>query len=164
VKRDDNILEENYMFIPERHGEPTVNTRQNVEQLSGTVELVVFVDEGEEAFVDCLSDHLPSGHEFGVQFVEDVLEVVSLDRLFRVKKFQEFLDELWSDINFERSHLNCLVDHELEEEFVNSLEMGPCGVDLVFLLDSRLGELKVRFLHIGKGSEDVLLNHGHNII
>ena len=55
VKRDDNILKEDNVLLAQRHSEPRNNADrktsefegvpcQNVEQLCGSVELVVFVD------------------------------------------------------------------------------------------------------------------------
>ena len=42
--------------------------------------------------------------------------------------------------------------------------MWPRWLNLVFSFDSGLGELKVGLLEVWKGSEDVLLDHGHNIV
>jgi len=42
--------------------------------------------------------------------------------------------------------------------------MWPSWVDLILLLDTGLGELKVGLLDIWERSEDVLFNHGHHII
>ena len=81
MKWDDNILEEDYVFVPERNGETGDNRGKDVEELGSTVELMGLVDEGEEALVDCLSDHLSSWHKLGVKLVENVLEVVSLNGL-----------------------------------------------------------------------------------
>jgi hypothetical protein len=52
----------------------------------------------------------------------------------------------------------------LEEEFVDSLEVRPGGVDLVLLLDSGLGHTKVGLLDVGQGSENVSLDHGHDFV
>jgi hypothetical protein len=42
--------------------------------------------------------------------------------------------------------------------------MWPGWFNLIFLLDSGLRELEVGSLEVGKGSENVLLNHGHHIV
>ena len=79
----------------------------------------------------------------GVKFVKNVLQIVSLDRFFRVEKFKEFLDELRSHVDFERAHLNRFVDNELQEEFVDSLEVGPGWVHLFLLVNTGLREAEV---------------------
>ena len=123
-----------------------------------------FMDQGEEALVDSLSDHFSSWDKLGIQLVENVLEVVSLNGFFGVKKFQEFLDELRGNVNFEWSNFNCLVDDELKEELIDTLEMWPGWFDLIFLLHTSLRELKIRLLEVGKWPEDIFLNHGHYIV
>jgi len=51
VEWDDNILEEDYVFISEWDSESTDDTGENVQQLSGTIEFMVFMDKSEEALV-----------------------------------------------------------------------------------------------------------------
>ena len=81
MQRNDDVLEKDDVLISKGDSESTDNTRQNVEELSCTVELVVLVDQCEETFVDSLTDHLSSWDELGIQFVQNVLKVVSFDRL-----------------------------------------------------------------------------------
>lgn len=57
----------------------------------------------------------------GVELVENVLEVVTLDRLLRVEKIEELLDELGSDEDLELLDLDRFVDNELQEELVDTL-------------------------------------------
>jgi len=66
VKWDDNILEENDMLVSERHCETRDDRGKNVKKLSGTVELVRLVDQGVEALVDGLSNHLSPWHQLYV--------------------------------------------------------------------------------------------------
>ena len=89
------------MLISQWDCETTDDTGKNVEELSSTIELVVLVNESKEALVDGLSNHLSSWHELGVQLVQDIFQVVSLDRLFRVEQFQELLNELRRHIYFQ---------------------------------------------------------------
>ena len=63
MKRDDNILEEYHMLLSERNGESRNDTCQDVQELGGTIEFMVFVDEGVETLVHRLSNHLASGHQ-----------------------------------------------------------------------------------------------------
>ena len=66
---DDDVLKENDVLISERHSESTDDTCQNVQELSSTVELVVFVDQGEETLVNSLSNHLSSWDKLGIQLM-----------------------------------------------------------------------------------------------
>lgn len=72
----------------------------------------------------------------GIQLVKNIFEVVSLNRFLRIKQFEELLDELGSNINLQGFHIHRLVDHKLQEKFINALDMRPGGVDFVFLLDT----------------------------
>lgn len=161
---DNNVLEEDYVFVTKRHCKTRDDTRQNVEELSSTVKFVSLVDKSEEALVDSLTDHLSAGHKLGVELMQDVLKVISLDRLFGVKELKELLHELGSNIHFQRSNLNGFVDNQLQEELVDTLEMRPSGLNLIFLLYTSLGELQVGLLEVRKRSENVLLNHSHDVV
>ena len=100
----------------------------------------------------------------GVKLVENVLEVVAFDGLLRVEKVKELLDELGRHVDFEGADLNRLVDNQLKEKLVDTLEVGPRGVHLFFLIDSRLSEVQIALLDVGQGAEDVLLNHLHDLV
>jgi hypothetical protein len=164
VERDDDSVEEDDVLIPERNGETRDDTGEDVEQLGGTVELVVLVDESEEALVNSLSNHLSAGHEFGVELMQDVLEIVSLDGLLGIEKLEELLDKLNGDINLQLLDINRLIDDELQEKLIDTLKVRPGGIDLILLLDTGLRELEVGLLDVGQGTENVLLNHGHNVV
>ncbi len=79
---NDNILEENDVFIPERNCETTNDTGENIEEFSSTIEFVSFMDQSEETLVDGLSKHFSSGDQFGIELVKNVLQVISLNGLF----------------------------------------------------------------------------------
>ena len=70
------------MFIPKRYRKAANDTGKNVEQLGSSVEFMIFMNESEEALVDGLTDHFTAGYEFCVELVQDVLQIISLDRLF----------------------------------------------------------------------------------
>lgn len=63
VQRDDHVLEEHHMLITEWHCKAGDDTCENVKQLSGTVKLVLLVDQSIERFIDSFSDHLTAGHQ-----------------------------------------------------------------------------------------------------
>jgi hypothetical protein len=134
VERDDHILEEDDVFFSEGHGESGDDTGQNVEQFRCSVELEGLVDETVEAVVDGLADHLSSGHQLGIEAVQDVLQVLSFSGLFGVEEFQKFLNEGRSDVHLEGFHICAIVDDELKEELVDGLEMRPGGIGERFFL------------------------------
>lgn len=106
VKGDDDVFEEDNVLVSQRHSETRNNRGKNIEQFSSTVELVSFMDQGVEAFVDRFSDHLSAGHQLCVELVKNVLQVVTLNGLLRVEKFEELLDELWGNVDLELTNFN----------------------------------------------------------
>ena len=101
VERDDDVLEEDHVLISKWDGETRDDGSLNVQNLGSSVELMVLVDQGEEALVHGLPDHLTSRNELGVQLMKDVLQIVTLDGLLRIEELKELLDELRCNIHFE---------------------------------------------------------------
>lgn len=99
-----------------------------------------------------------------VKLVKNVFEVVTLDRLLRVEKIEELLDELRCNKDLELLDLNRFVNHELQEELVDALQVGPGGVHFFLLIDTGLSEVQIAFLYTGQRTENVLLNHLHDLI
>ena len=87
VEWNDNVLEEDDMFVSKWNSETTDNTCKDVKKFGSTVELVSFVDKGEEALIDSLSNHLSSWNQLRIKLMQNVLQVVSFYRLFRIEKF-----------------------------------------------------------------------------
>jgi hypothetical protein len=52
----------------------------------------------------------------------------------------------------------------LQEELIDTLEVGPSRVYFILLLDTGLRKTKVGFLYVRKGSENVLFDHLHDLI
>ena len=71
---------------------------------------------------------------------------------------------MWSDVDFEGSDFYCFVDNKLKEEFIDTLKMRPRGLDLLFLFDTGFGESKLISLEVWKRPEDILFDHGHNVV
>lgn len=164
MQRNDDVLEEDNVLVSQRNSESTNDTRQNVEKLGGTVELVVLVNKCKEALVDGLSNHFSSWNKLGVQLVKNVFEVVTFDRLLRVKQLEEFLNELRSNVDLERSYFDGFVDNELQEKLINSLQMRPGRVDLILSLDARFRKIKIGLFDVWQRSKDIFLDHGHDIV
>lgn len=96
--------------------------------------------------------------------MKDILQVVSLNALFRVEKFEEFLYELRGDKNFKLTDLNGLVDNKLEEKLVNTLKMWPGGIHFFVLIDTRLRKTEVGLFDVRQRSKDILLDHRHHLL
>lgn len=148
MQRDDDVLEENNVFVSQWDSKTTDNTGKDVQKFGSTIEFVGLVDKSKKAFVNSLSNHLSSWDEFGVELMQNVLKVVSFDGFFGIKELEELLHELRSDVYFQGSNLNGFVDDELQKEFIDSLQMWPSWLDFVFGFNSSFRELKVRFLEV----------------
>ena len=122
------------------------------------------MNEGKEALVHGLSNHLSSWNEFGIKLVKNILKIVSFYGFFRIKELQEFLNELGCNVNFQRTNFNSFIDDKLEEKLINTLKVRPCWINFIFLFNTSLRELQVRFLDIWKWPKDIFLDHGHDII
>lgn len=70
--------------------------------------------------------------------MKDILEVVTFDGFFTVEKLEELLHELGCDVHFQGTDFDALVDDQLQEELVDTLEVGPRGIHILFSLNSRL--------------------------
>ena len=121
MQRDNHIIEEEHVLVSQRHRKARDDARQDVQQLCCAVKLMRFVDEGVEALIHGLPDHFSARDQLGVELVQDILEVVTLDRLLRIEQVKELLHELRCDIHLERANLHRLVDDELKEELINAL-------------------------------------------
>ena len=53
-----DCMEEDDVLLSEWHGVPRDNSGEDVEQFGSTIELVLLVDQTQEAFVDMLPQHL----------------------------------------------------------------------------------------------------------
>ena len=80
--------------------------------------------------------------------MKNIFQIVSFHGFFGVEQFQEFLYELWCDVYLERTDFNRLVDYQLQEEFIDSLEMGPGWVHLFLLVNTSLREAEVGLLDV----------------
>jgi len=96
--------------------------------------------------------------------MKNIFEVISFEGLLRIEQLEEFLDKLRCDIDFKRLNIHSFIDNQLQEKFINTLDMGPNWVNLIFLFDSSFRESKVFLLNVGQGSEDVAFNHLHDLV
>jgi hypothetical protein len=72
--------------------------------------------------------------------MKDILEIITLDGFLTVEKLEEFLHELRCYVNLQRSNFDALIDHQLQEELIDTLQVGPCGIHILFGLDTCLRE------------------------
>lgn len=93
------------------------------------------MDQRVEAVCDSLSDHFSSRDKFGVEPVEDVLEVLSLPGFLGIEELEELLDKAVSDVDLQCLNINCLIHYELEEELVNREQVRPGRVNQHIILN-----------------------------
>ena len=72
--------------------------------------------------------------------MKDVFEVVSLDGFLWVEELKELLNELRGHVDLEGLDIDGFVDDKLEEELIDSLDMGPGRIDFLFLFNTCLAE------------------------
>ena len=85
MQGNDDGLEEDDVFFPQRHCEATDDACEDVQKLGGAIELHVLVDQSMEGISDSLSDHLTTGHQLRVEPMEDILQVLTLTGLLGVE-------------------------------------------------------------------------------
>jgi hypothetical protein len=112
-------MEEVHMFGPEWDGKARDDGGEDVQELTGPVELVILVDEGVKEVGDALPDHLPPRDQFGVQAVENVFQILPFLGFLGVEQLQELLYELVGDIRPKGPLVDAVVDDKLEKELVN---------------------------------------------
>ena len=66
MKRYDDIGEKDHVLVTKWNSESTDDTRQDIQKLGCTIELVILMDKCKEALVHCLTNHFSPWHEFGV--------------------------------------------------------------------------------------------------
>ena len=96
--------------------------------------------------------------------MEDIFEIVTLNGLLSVEQIEELLHKLGRHVEFELLDLNGLIDDKLEEEFVDTLEVGPRRVHLLFLIDTSLRKVQLVLIDTREWAEDILLNHLHGLV
>ena len=100
----------------------------------------------------------------GVKLVKNVFEVVTLHGLLRVEELKELLHKLWGHKYLQLAHFDRLVDYQLQEELVDTLEMRPRRVHFFVLVDTCFRQSKIGLLNVGKWPENVLFDHGHDLL
>lgn len=94
MEGNDDGLEENDVFISERDRKATDNTGKNIQEFGSSIKLVGSVNKGEKALVNSFSNHFSSWDKFGIELVQNILKVVTLNRFFGIEELKELLDEL----------------------------------------------------------------------
>ena len=128
VKGNNNVSEEADMFFSERHCKTWNYACQNIQKLRSPIEFKSFMNKAVEAVIYCLTNHLSSWNQLGVKAVENILQVLSFSRLFRIKEFQKLLNKRRSNMHLKGFYVSTIIDNKLEEKLVNRLEMWPCRV------------------------------------
>lgn len=121
MQGDDDALEELSVLISKWYSKPTDDGSVNVEELWNAIELVPFVDENVEVVIHTPTDHLSSRDQLGVEPVQDILKILPLSWLLRVKKLQEHFNELMCDVLLQRLDITDIVQNQLIKQLVNGL-------------------------------------------
>ena len=123
VKGNNHILEEYDMLISQRNSKSTNDASKNIEKFCSSVEFMTLMNEGIEALIDSLSNHLSSWHKLhnqyflsemtylSVKLVKNVLQIVSLNRLFRIKELKELLNKLWGYVHLKGLDINGFINN-----------------------------------------------------
>jgi len=94
MEGNDDRLEENDVFVSERDCKATDNTGENVQEFSSSIKFMCSMNQGEKALVNSFSNHFSSWDKFGIELVQNILKIVTLNRFFGIEELKEFLDEL----------------------------------------------------------------------
>lgn len=121
------------------------------------------MDQSVEAIGNGLSDHLSSWNQLGVKSVKNILQVLSFLWFFRIEQLKELLNEFVSDESLQTLDISGIINNQLEEEFINWLEMWPTWVEDDFLFFNA-HIIWPTLLDDRKWSENVLLNHFHDSV
>lgn len=93
VEWDDDGLEEDDVLISEWDSKSGDDGGEDIEQLSSSIEFVVFVNKSVEAISDSFSDHFSSWDKLSIESVEYILKIFSFSGFLSIEKLKEFLDE-----------------------------------------------------------------------
>ena len=96
--------------------------------------------------------------------MKNVLQVVTLDRFFGIEKVKEFLHKLRCDVYLERTDFDRFIDYELQEELVDALQVRPCWIHFLLLVDACLRIVQIALFDVWQRPENVLLNHLHDFV
>ena len=94
MEGNDDGLEENNVFVSERDCKATDDTGENVQEFGSSIKFMGSVNQGEKALVDSFSNHFSSWDKFGIELVQNILKIVTLNRFFGIEELKELLDEL----------------------------------------------------------------------
>lgn len=99
MEGNNDRLEENDVFVSERDCKATDNTGENVQEFGSSIKFMCSMNQGEKALVNSFSNHFSSWDKFGIELVQNILKIVTLNRFFGIEELKELLDELWRHID-----------------------------------------------------------------
>lgn len=165
VEWDDDGLEEDDVLISEWDSKSGDDGGEDIEQLSSSIEFVVFVNKSVEAISDSFSDHFSSWDKLSIESVEYILKIFSFSGFLSIEKLKEFLDEWVGDENLQGLNISSLINDKLEEEIVDGLEMWPGQINKYFLTiinTSNTFIWGISFLKYWEWSENIFFDHLNN--
>lgn len=165
VEWDDDGLEEDDVLISEWDSKSGDDGGEDIEQLSSSIEFVVFVNKSVEAISDSFSDHFSSWDKLSIESVEYILKIFSFSGFLSIEELKEFLDEWVGDENLQGLNISSLINDKLEEEVVDGLEMWPGQINKYFLTiinTSNTFIWGISFLKYWEWSENIFFDHLNN--
>lgn len=165
VEWDDDGLEEDDVLISEWDSKSGDDGGEDIEQLSSSIEFVVFVNKSVEAISDSFSDHFSSWDKLSIESVEYILKIFSFSGFLSIEELKEFLDEWVGDENLQGLNISSLINDKLEEEIVDGLEMWPGQINKYFLTiinTSNTFIWGISFLKYWEWSENIFFDHLNN--
>jgi len=94
------------------------------------------MDKGVETIIDGSSDQFSSGDKFSVEFVEDVLKILSFSWFFRMEELKIILDKGMCHKPFQHAYIDGFIDDELQEKVQNRFDVFPFRIHVDFFIFS----------------------------
>lgn len=162
VKRNENTLQEELVFLLERYGETVDDRAEDLEELGNAVELLDLVDEAQEDVVDLLANEGAQTEELAIDAVKNGLEEVAFARVLAVEELEDRGDEPLVDVLLAGVGLELGRLEKAQEELVDDLEMRPARLErrLVLLLVGLVNRLVG---HSRQCAEYVVRDHGDDL-
>ena len=73
MKWNNDILEEDYMFISQWNCKSTDNTCKNIQEFRSTIELMIFMNKSKKGFVHRFSNHFSSWDKLSIKLMQNIL-------------------------------------------------------------------------------------------
>ena len=101
------------------------------------------MDESIETVVNGSSDKFSSWNKLSVEFVKNILKILSFSGFFGMEQLKIILDKRMCHKSFQHANIDGFVDDQLQEKVQNRFDMFPFRVHIdFFVFSSRLFRLR----------------------